>query len=678
HDSAVKGIAPHCQGLLLPIFSEQQPQVSQIDLARAITQAVEAGAHIISISGGQLTDAGEASELLEKAIDYCRTQNVLIVAAAGNDGCDCLHVPASLSAVLAVGALDEQGEPLMSSNWGERYNNKGILAPGENILGAAPGGGLLRLTGTSFAAPIVTGVAALLLSLQHQRGIPFNPHKIRSFLLRSTLPCEPQTTDSSRYCLMGKLNIPGILTILEGGGTMSDSQSSPSPQSVAVNPAGCGCGAIASPHASHQGSEEVDSLHSPPLTAAGSSSMAVVAAETTLPPSDGGIMQAPSAPPPSSPALNHTRPGMPTVAAGTHPATFPSTMAPSTMTPSGVAASVPVTALPATRPLDPSMDTPMTSTAHTAPSGYTTSAVTPNAPTSETKGANLVFALGTLGYDFGTEARRDSFKQLMPEWTPEGSSVTVPANPYDARQMADYLDEHLSEASSLIWTLNLELTPIYAIEPHGSFAREVYAALQDLLAGEVLAEDEPNYVQRISIPGMLTGKTVKLFSGQIVPVIQPSTMRGIYGWKINTLVEEAIAAVEAVQGLGELPEDDQQRLAVRQKIQRALDSLLNRVYYDLRNLGQTSQDRALNFAATNAFQTAAAFAEAVGGGMELDTISVEKSPYCRKDSDCWDVKLKFFDPENKRRARQVFRFTIDVSDLIPVTLGEVRSWRVPS
>ncbi|MCE2673649.1 MAG: hypothetical protein LW635_08605 [Microcystis sp. 53598_E5] len=63
-------------------------------------------------------------------------------------------------------------------------------------------------------------------------------------------------------------------------------------------------------------------------------------------------------------------------------------------------------------------------------------------------------------------------------------------------------------------------------------------------------------------------------------------------------------------------------------------------------------------------------------GLEI-CLSPTKSPFCRLDSDCWDVQLKFFDPENSRRARKVFRFTIDVSDLIPVTLGEVRSWSSP-
>ncbi|MEA5554477.1 hypothetical protein VB713_26430 [Anabaena cylindrica UHCC 0172] len=39
-------------------------------------------------------------------------------------------------------------------------------------------------------------------------------------------------------------------------------------------------------------------------------------------------------------------------------------------------------------------------------------------------------------------------------------------------------------------------------------------------------------------------------------------------------------------------------------------------------------------------------------------------------------RAKFFDPENGSRAKKVFLFTIDVSDRIPVTLGQVRSWSV--
>lgn len=289
------------------------------------------------------------------------------------------------------------------------------------------------------------------------------------------------------------------------------------------------------------------------------------------------------------------------------------------------------------------------------------SSVTASQAPSDINPETLVYALGTLGYDFGTEARRDSFKQLMPGISIDNTGV--PANPYDARQMVDYLAENPSEGKSLIWTLNLELTPIYAIEPKGAFARDVYGVLQELLSGQIQPEDDPEYIERVSIPGLLTGRTVKLFSGQYIPVIEPQNTRGLYGWKVNTLIGAALDTIGTQ--VGESQEDN---------VRRTLGGFLNRIYYDFRNLGTTSQDRALNFATTNAFQAATTFAQAVAEGMELDTITVERSPFCRKDSDCWDVKLKFFDPENNRRAKKVFRFTIDVSDLIPVTLGEVRTW----
>jgi cyanobactin maturation PatA/PatG family protease len=297
---------------------------------------------------------------------------------------------------------------------------------------------------------------------------------------------------------------------------------------------------------------------------------------------------------------------------------------------------------------------------------FTANSVTASeAPSQIAELGQIVYVLGTLGYDFGTEARRDSFKQLMPPFD-LGGGIMVPANPYDARQMVDYLGENISESRSLIWTLNIELTPVYAIAPTGPFASDVYRALQELLSGQIQPESDAEYMERVSIPGVLTGKKVKLYSGQIVPVIEPLGTRGIYGWKVNSLVNAAMEAVQAEDGTAD--ED---------RIRKTLDGFLNRIYYDLRNLGTTSQDRALNFSVTNAFQAAQTFSQAVAVGMELDSVTVEKSPFCRIDSDCWDVKLKFFDPENSRRAKKIFRFTIDVSDLIPVTLGEVRSWSSP-
>ncbi|WP_019509125.1 PatA/PatG family cyanobactin maturation protease [Pleurocapsa sp. PCC 7319] len=288
--------------------------------------------------------------------------------------------------------------------------------------------------------------------------------------------------------------------------------------------------------------------------------------------------------------------------------------------------------------------------------------VAPSGVTPSTAHSGQIYALGTLGYDFGSEARRDSFKQLMSAVNVD--SLLVPANPYDACQMVDYLDRNPSESRSLIWTVNMDLTPIYAIEPQNPFGAEIYEILLMLLAGQIEPEDSDEFVERVSIPARLTSRTVELFSGQVVPVIKLRNLRGIYGWKVNTLVDAALATIVESSEV-----DD---------IRRSLFSFLNRVYYDLRNLGQTSRDRALNFAATNAFQAASVFAQAIAEGRELDTIEVEKSPYCRLHSDCWDVKLKFFDPENSRRARKLYRFTIDVADWVPVTLGEVKSWSIPN
>ncbi|MBP0020381.1 MAG: S8 family serine peptidase [Cyanobacteria bacterium SBLK] len=220
HGSPVSGIAPDCRGLIVPVFSDKlSRKLSQIDLARGINQAVEAGAHIINISGGQLSQSGEADPILANAVRACNENNVLIVAAAGNDDCECLHVPAALDSVLAVGAMNAQGLPFDFSNWGETYQTQGILAPGEKVLGAKPGGGTTFKSGTSFAAPIVSGIAALLLAIQLQQEEKPDPHAIRKAIIESALPCSPETEPDSRRCLAGHLNILGAYNLISQGDT---------------------------------------------------------------------------------------------------------------------------------------------------------------------------------------------------------------------------------------------------------------------------------------------------------------------------------------------------------------------------------------------------------------------------------------------------------------------------
>ena len=236
HGGPVKGIAPQCRGLIAPIFKDvidgSPVPCSQVDLARVLLQVVQAGANVINISGGQFSPSGTAHPILAHAVRTCTQTGTLIVAAAGNQGCDCLHIPGAMPSVLAVGAMNAQGQPLPFSNWGGTYQFQGVLAPGENIRGAKPGGGVTTASGTSFATPIIAGVAALLLSLQLKQGQKPDVNVIRKALLRSALGCDFQRVAECRRLLAGRLNIRGAVSIVVSGEqSMADSldQTNPPP-----------------------------------------------------------------------------------------------------------------------------------------------------------------------------------------------------------------------------------------------------------------------------------------------------------------------------------------------------------------------------------------------------------------------------------------------------------------
>jgi len=215
------GVAPGCSSIFIPIYSQnangQFTSATQVSLARAITIAIEKGANIINISGGQLSKSGDAESFLKKAIDDCYKAGVLIVAATGNDGCRCLHVPAADKQVLAVGSIDVNGKPTSMTNYGDKYLVNGILAPGQGLSAAAPQGGtFITGEGTSFATPIVSGVAALLMSLQKRRGIKPDAYVIKSILEQTSTPCTKTAENNCSRFLRGTLNIDAAIdAILE-------------------------------------------------------------------------------------------------------------------------------------------------------------------------------------------------------------------------------------------------------------------------------------------------------------------------------------------------------------------------------------------------------------------------------------------------------------------------------
>ena len=224
--------------------------------------------------------------------------------------------------------------------------------------------------------------------------------------------------------------------------------------------------------------------------------------------------------------------------------------------------------------------------------------------------------------------------------------------------MLSHLTDNPADAQALTWVLSIGDAPAYAVEPVGPYASDVYARLLRLLDAQRALHG--TRAERVSLPGRLTDRRAELESGERVAVVEVDGLRGLYGLNADALAAAAASALPAA--------------ADPTALRAALADVLGRIYVDLRNIGCTSPQRALNFAATNAFQAATSVAEALVQGMVLERIDTQKSPTGRLDSDCWDVRLRFFDPENDDRARKQFRFAIDVSDVMPVTLGEVRAW----
>jgi thermitase len=130
------------------------------DAVPAIYYAVANGADIISGSWGATT----GSDAVKDAIAYAYSRGVIVVAAAGNDGEDVPYYPAAYPNVLSVAATDSSDRRWYSSNYGDWVD---VAAPGREILSL----GLTSSrqytawkTGTSMAAPHVSGACALLLS----------------------------------------------------------------------------------------------------------------------------------------------------------------------------------------------------------------------------------------------------------------------------------------------------------------------------------------------------------------------------------------------------------------------------------------------------------------------------------------------------------------------------------
>ncbi|MFG3493314.1 type VII secretion-associated serine protease mycosin [Streptomyces sp. NPDC047972] len=159
------GLAP--EATIIPIRQNDEKNSGKADsMAQAVTWAVAKGADVINISQDTTSRLGPETDLA-KAVAEAVRKDVVVVASAGNDGMDGkakLTYPAAFPGVLAVASSDRNNERAAFSQAGPMV---GIAAPGVDIVSTVPGGGQCVDNGTSFSAPYVAGVAALLRA-EHQ------------------------------------------------------------------------------------------------------------------------------------------------------------------------------------------------------------------------------------------------------------------------------------------------------------------------------------------------------------------------------------------------------------------------------------------------------------------------------------------------------------------------------
>src|SRR5574340_277261 len=140
------------------------PSATPDELAEAIIETVDSGAHAINLSAALAQPSLKGERKLEEALDYAAKRGVITVAASGNQGTIGSSAITRHPWIIPVVACDIQGKPISQSNLGSSIGRRGLCAPGDNITSLGAEGKTLIFGGTSVSAPFVTGAIALLWS----------------------------------------------------------------------------------------------------------------------------------------------------------------------------------------------------------------------------------------------------------------------------------------------------------------------------------------------------------------------------------------------------------------------------------------------------------------------------------------------------------------------------------
>jgi subtilisin family serine protease len=188
---SLTGIAPDAK--IMPVKVANDEYVSQTDLANGIYYAVQNGAKIINISSG-LPSGYPSSTSVQDAIKFAYQNNVLVVASAGNEGNYAVqptnpgYFVATNNYGITVGATDKTGKFADFSNPAGSTPLNYVVAPGVDVYSDKFDDWFYptfeKSSGTSFSAPAVSAVAALMLSANPN----LTPNQIETILTSTANP----------------------------------------------------------------------------------------------------------------------------------------------------------------------------------------------------------------------------------------------------------------------------------------------------------------------------------------------------------------------------------------------------------------------------------------------------------------------------------------------------------
>jgi hypothetical protein len=264
---------------------------------------------------------------------------------------------------------------------------------------------------------------------------------------------------------------------------------------------------------------------------------------------------------------------------------------------------------------------------------------------------DLVYAIGICGFRYPSAVRENSLVDRLRQVNPLAAGKIPPISD---TVMSDFLTatahgepspsqwgEHLPVAEDVIWILQQETTPIYALKPEGPFAVWIYAKL-----AAALRPNAEHWHYHIAVAGRLSGSSVKLSGGKELPVLVPN-YRSMFSMGLKF---ELRAKREPTSSA-------------------AFISFAKDAYGYVINPGDFPKRRAENYALSIFLQATlseGAIRPLVQNEYRISEIAAKPAPNA-PDGTLWDVTISLKSANSQNKGE--WRGTIETSDICPMIVG---------